>query len=68
MLVHHMLEHAAFEFYLWDFIQIQCVSMDLPFFSGTTHLSHQMFCTQALSHTNVELNNSDERTKADVSR
>lgn len=37
-------------------------------FLKTMHCSHYIFCIQALSHTHVEVTNSDERTKADVSR
>ncbi|KAI3359919.1 hypothetical protein L3Q82_014275 [Scortum barcoo] len=36
--------------------------------SNISFLLHAVFCTQALSHTHVEVTNSDERTKADVAR
>lgn len=50
-------------------IATPCVEVSMCFvFSITKHLSHKNVCVQALSHTQVEVVNSDGRTKADVSR
>lgn len=61
--------HAVSHFSPLDYIitQILCVCKTYMF-SRSMRFCHYIFCVQALSHTHVEVSNSDERTKADVSR